>query len=290
LDADAIRREPDVAVKACEFVAKMRKDIAQARISRAHMFIATLYAMGRLLRVYTQNIDGLESRAGIPLVEAPHHKYMRGGHVRLHGTLMDLRCDVCSKTLHFSEVYIQKFLEGHKPECYLCEIGGKLHPQTDALGINDFKAPSSQGVRQLRARTGRLFPDIILYNQPHPSGEEIARIVHHDLGKRPDLLCIMGTSLSIPSLNGYILHFAREVKSNQGSVLFMNRTPPPGGEWHSVIDYHLSGDLEDWVERIRTSWIMKEPDSWQEVHLVENGAQFQLAELPVVEFPVISMT
>jgi NAD-dependent SIR2 family protein deacetylase len=60
--------------------------LAHLRPTRAHAFLASLSTQRKLLRCYTQNIDGLESLAGVPSKEL----------VQVHGSLTRARCMKCS--------------------------------------------------------------------------------------------------------------------------------------------------------------------------------------------------
>jgi NAD-dependent histone deacetylase SIR2 len=47
---------------------------------------------------------------------------------------------------------------------------------------------------------GSLQPDIVLYHEEDPWANSISAIVRHDLSLRPDVLLIMGTSLTTNSV------------------------------------------------------------------------------------------
>jgi NAD+-dependent protein deacetylase SIR2 len=265
-------------------MANLRQDSARAVLSHAHTFILSLHIMGRLLRNYTQNIDCLEERAGIPLVESPHHLYIRGGHVRLHGSIMALLCDTCFRKTHFSEVHIPEFSEGRRPDCFFCGKGRLLPSSIFDCSAYNFKGATLENGRDLRQRGGRFYPDVRLYNQPHPSGQEISNIFCNDLKESPDLLCIMGTSLSIGSLNDCITQFAARVKSRKGYVIFINRTPP-NRQWNKIFDYHLIGEVDDWMRKIKNTWLLRQPKDWSMGSSMEQKRVFRLAERPVVNWP-----
>ncbi|XP_042616800.1 NAD-dependent protein deacetylase sirtuin-3-like isoform X3 [Cyprinus carpio] len=75
-----------------------------------HYFIRLLHDKGQLLRMYTQNIDGLERMAGIPpkmLVEA-------------HGTFATATCTVCRRDYKGEELR-NDIMEGKIPKCPTCK-------------------------------------------------------------------------------------------------------------------------------------------------------------------------
>ncbi|VDP46722.1 unnamed protein product [Soboliphyme baturini] len=81
----------------------------------AHFFMRLLHDKGLLLRVYTQNIDGLERAAGIPV-----HKI-----VQAHGTLDSCHCQHCQAVhpIHYLKSQAAKVAV---PRCVVCK--GTLRP------------------------------------------------------------------------------------------------------------------------------------------------------------------
>ncbi|XP_069084460.1 NAD-dependent protein deacetylase sirtuin-3, mitochondrial-like isoform X3 [Pleurodeles waltl] len=74
-----------------------------------HYFVRMLHEKGCLLRLYTQNIDGLERMAGIPsekLVEA-------------HGSFLTASCHLCYTPFPAKEAQ-ESIVNGHIPRCKFC--------------------------------------------------------------------------------------------------------------------------------------------------------------------------
>jgi NAD-dependent histone deacetylase SIR2 len=109
-----------------------------------------------------------------------------------------------------------------------------------------------------------------LYDEPHPLGDDIAAIQTSDLSKRPDLLIIMGTSLKVHGLKKLVREFAKAVHHGSTSssstappkVVFVNKTAP-AAEWAGVIDLHVQGTSDDWVERVIADWKHSRPVDWE---------------------------
>ena len=133
--------------------------------------------------------------------------------------------------------------------------------------------------RSARAlKIGTLRPAIVLYDEPHPLGDDIGTIQTSDMARKPDMLIIMGTSLKVHGLKKLVKDFAKVVhvagtgttpngspkaqKSWQGKVVFVNKTPP-GGEWSNVIDYHVEGETDEWVEKVLEDWKKMRPSDWE---------------------------
>ncbi|XP_034534390.1 NAD-dependent protein deacetylase sirtuin-3, mitochondrial [Notolabrus celidotus] len=79
------------------------------RPNLTHYFVRLLHEKGQLLRMYTQNIDGLERLAGIPpemLVEA-------------HGTFATATCTVCRRKYEGEELR-PDVMSGAVPRCSTC--------------------------------------------------------------------------------------------------------------------------------------------------------------------------
>ncbi|XP_072495689.1 NAD-dependent protein deacetylase sirtuin-3, mitochondrial isoform X2 [Notamacropus eugenii] len=65
----------------------------------AHYFLRLLHDKGLLLRLYTQNIDGLERAAGIPATKL----------VEAHGTFATATCTVCRQSFQGEEFHVEPF-------------------------------------------------------------------------------------------------------------------------------------------------------------------------------------
>ena len=117
-------------------------------------------------------------------------------------------------------------------------------------------------------RVGNLRPAIVLYDEAHPLGDDIATIQTNDLSKRPDLLIIMGTSLKVHGLKKLVKEFAKAVKQGSSAstmnpkVIFVNKTAP-AAEWSSIIDTHVEGTTDEWVERVTADWKHSRPVDWE---------------------------
>ncbi|XP_036621384.1 NAD-dependent protein deacetylase sirtuin-3, mitochondrial isoform X2 [Trichosurus vulpecula] len=69
------------------------------RPNLAHYFLRLLHDKGLLLRLYTQNIDGLERAAGIPATKL----------VEAHGTFASATCTVCRQSFPGEEFHVEPF-------------------------------------------------------------------------------------------------------------------------------------------------------------------------------------
>lgn len=114
------------------FIAELKKKIDEASPSPTHDFIKTLDSKNKLLRSYTQNIDGLEERVGLVGSSGDAAKTSGTGknagklrvkevrNVQLHGDIHRVRCVMCSAEFPCEEEHLSAFLEGTAPDCPEC--------------------------------------------------------------------------------------------------------------------------------------------------------------------------
>ncbi|ORY70400.1 DHS-like NAD/FAD-binding domain-containing protein, partial [Pseudomassariella vexata] len=234
------------------FATTLRQKVKEVEPTKTHHFLARLKDVGKLARVYTQNIDEIEKKIGLstdlksgaggkrhgerskPKVTYVHEKGVEC--VFLHGSLRDLRCFVCSGTCDWDEDGREsRTMSGEQPDCPHC---------AGATAARQEKGKRALGV-------GKLRPDIVLYGEEHPQNDLISPIVQHDLGTGPDLLLVLGTSLRVHGLKVMVREFARAVHSKGGKVVFINFTKPSESTWGDVIDYWVEWDCDAWVDDLK---------------------------------------
>jgi hypothetical protein len=143
------------------------------------------------------------------------------------------------------------------------------------LGLELAEARVARSARALKI--GTLRPAIVLYDEPHPLGDDIGMIQTADMARKPDMLIVMGTSLKVHGLKKLVKDFAKTVHTSApsrsfsvkkaksfagGKVVFVNRTAP-GSEWADIIDYHVAGDTDVWVKRVLRDWKKMRPADWE---------------------------
>ncbi|XP_027716024.1 NAD-dependent protein deacetylase sirtuin-3, mitochondrial [Vombatus ursinus] len=105
------------------------------RPNLAHYFLRLLHDKGLLLRLYTQNIDGLERAAGIPATKL----------VEAHGTFASATCTVCQQSFPGEEFQVDVMAD-RVPCCPICTgiikpdivFFGEQLPQRFFLHMADF--------------------------------------------------------------------------------------------------------------------------------------------------------
>lgn len=207
------------------FMAGLRRATADAKPTPTHQFIRLLRDRKKLLRCYTQNIDGLENRAGL----------LDENVVKLHGELETVKCSLCGFVEPWGQDHDAFFNEGAAPQCPKCY---RTSVNREQLG----KRATSKGVMR---------PNVVLYGQEHPQGDNIGITAARDARAGPEILLIAGTSLKVDGLKALVRDLAKAVHANNGIVVFVNRTPVGTSAWRGVIDLHVQADSDLWVADFR---------------------------------------
>ncbi|KAH3678971.1 hypothetical protein WICMUC_001339 [Wickerhamomyces mucosus] len=197
--------------------------------TKFHRMLNTISEEDRLLRLYTQNIDCLETtlphlRTTVPIMNKPPYPPT----IQLHGTINYMYCAKCNWN---SELEPGLFSDHQPPACPECL-------KLDETRRNDNKR--SQGI-------GCLRPRIVLYNEFHPDGEKIGQISSTDLRSKPDCLIIAGTSLKIPGVKRLVKELARAVHAANGCIIWINIEQPNMSIVDSIehLDLIVTGDCQD---------------------------------------------
>ncbi|TNY23562.1 DHS-like NAD/FAD-binding domain-containing protein [Rhodotorula diobovata] len=288
--------QPDSRANHLRFMAQLRRAVRRSRPrtllpskkgkeravdapTEFHALLAELDERGQLQRVYTQNIDGLERRAGLAVVDlaqmaaeeaqaessgsdyerAKPSRRMRtrpgetdgrqmeageGVVVPLHGGLEEVMCGACGWREKWRKRHTKAFKKGETVECTRCSA-----------------RVTSRRMRSKRLTTvsplAFLRPAVLLYDDPHSSSSSaaslIASLAAKDLAHEPDLLLVAGTSLRIPGFAKLVKRFAGRVGRNGGLRVLVNRDGV-GKEWEGVFDYHVVGDT-NWFAAHMVDWL-----------------------------------
>lgn len=184
----------------------------KAKPTPFHHMLATIAEEGRLMRLYTQNVDGIESAleplaTTVPLdKKGPWPKT-----IQLHGGLSKM---VCTKCGHLSDFNGTLFEGPEAPSCKECEVHDSLRV---AGGLR------SHGI-------GRIRPRMVLYNEFNPDEEAIGAVSHADLKSRPDAVIVVGTSLKVPGIRRLVKELCGVTRARRGGcTAWINFDPEPVG-------------------------------------------------------------
>lgn len=185
----------------------------EAKATPFHHLIATLAQQGRLMRLYTQNVDGIDTslpplKTQVPLPKkGPWPKTLQ-----LHGGLDHM---VCSKCHSLSDFDAAQFDGPVPPACPQCL-------ENDQVRLVAEKR--SHGI-------GRLRPRMVLYNEHNPDDEAIGSCTSLDLRTRPDAIIVAGTTLKVPGVRRIAREMCAVVRDRRdGVAIWINNDPEPLGK------------------------------------------------------------
>ncbi len=160
----------------------------RARPNAAHQGLARLEALERVLVTVTQNVDGLERRAGCREV------------IQLHGSLDDVVCLDCEAEI--PRAAMQHRLLAANPELAL--LSAQPRPDGDA----DLRAFDSATVRVPECRDcgGVLKPRVVFFGEAVPAARVAA--CYRALGEA-DAVLVLGSSLMVYSGFRFVREAAR---------------------------------------------------------------------------------
>ncbi|KAH7070818.1 DHS-like NAD/FAD-binding domain-containing protein, partial [Paraphoma chrysanthemicola] len=165
---------------------KLVQTIHQApseEIPSIYKFFKALQDKGCLLRIYQQNIDGLDARileSDVDIPVKPPWKTV----IRMHGDVSVAKCDTChTKYPAFDPM---RYSSAEDIPCDACSHHRNVR--------------ASSNRRPMRAcayQVGKLLPWVVMYNEHNPDLEAISNCSIHDLKARPDAIIVIGTTLRI---------------------------------------------------------------------------------------------
>ncbi|KAF4444356.1 hypothetical protein F53441_11168 [Fusarium austroafricanum] len=219
-----------------------------------HELLASLAQEGRLLRLYSQNIDSLDTQLKPLATEVPlNPKGPWPVTIQLHGSLQKMVCTKCNSLQEFNgEVF-----DGPKaPLCQTCQEVDEV--RTAHAGKR------SHGI-------GRLRPRIVLYNEYNPDEDAIGKVSSSDLKARPDAVVVVGTTLQVPGTRRLVRELCQVTRGRRnGTAIWINVEGEPKGAdlkncWDIVVrskcdDVARSAALPAWNITIGQDYEMSEED------------------------------
>ncbi|KAF3173169.1 hypothetical protein TWF106_008723 [Orbilia oligospora] len=204
---------------------------AMANVAEAtafHHLLASLAASGKLLRLYTQNVDCIETGLAPLATTTPlNGKGPWPKTIQLHGGLDKMNCTKCRAIKDFKP---EIFVGPKPPDCPDC---------VDWEAARDASGKRSQGI-------GKLRPRMVLYNEHNPDEDAIGAVSTADLKARPDCLIVVGTSLKIPGVQRLVRELCASIRDFRGGkTVWINRDDPPAtGQMKGLFDLIIKGDCE----------------------------------------------
>ncbi|OHF01043.1 Sir2 family protein [Colletotrichum orchidophilum] len=204
--------------------------VKAAKPTPFHHLLASLAAENRLLRLYSQNVDCIETnmeplKTNVPLnVKGPWPKT-----IQLHGSVDHM---VCSKCTDIQPLKTELFVGHEAPLCEECKTIDQLRTQ--------FEQRRSHGI-------GRLRPRMVLYNEFNPDEEAIGKVSSVDLKSRPDAVIVVGTSLKIPGVRRLVKELCQVTRSRRdGFTAWINTdSEPQHNDFKDCWDLVVRGKCDD---------------------------------------------
>ncbi|PLN81488.1 DHS-like NAD/FAD-binding domain-containing protein [Aspergillus taichungensis] len=227
----AVYQDENLTASFQDMVRSLSVEATKTEPTAFHHMLARLAQENRLTRLYTQNIDAIESSmeplaSQIPLnVKAPWPRT-----IQLHGSLEKMVCQKCRHLKDFDPVMFDR---PDAPECPECTLNNQLRVET---------GQRSHGI-------GKMRPRIVLYNEHNPDEEAITSVMNADVRSRPDALIVVGTSLKIPGVRRLVKSLCHVIRGRRnGMTIWINNEPPVGKEFESCWDLMVKGDCDKVAE------------------------------------------
>lgn len=227
-DADVYRSD-DATNAFHDMVRELSHLTENAKPTPFHHMIATLAEEGRLLRLYTQNVDGIDTALPPLATKVPlNSKGPWPKAIQLHGGLGKMVCSKCKFLLDFNGA----LFDG--PEAPLCPECEETEMVRQAGGLR------GHGV-------GRLRPRMVLYNEHNPDEDAIGAVSAADLKTRPDAVIVVGTSLKVPGIRRLAKELCSVTRGRRGGfTAWINYDPEPtGADFKDCWDLVVRGPCDE---------------------------------------------
>ncbi|KAK4195171.1 DHS-like NAD/FAD-binding domain-containing protein [Triangularia verruculosa] len=218
-----------------DMVRELSQMASDAKPTPFHHMLASIAAEGRLMRLYTQNIDSLDTQMPPLATNVPlNSKGPWPTTIQLHGGLEKM---VCTKCNHL-ETFNPSLFQG--PEPPLCE---KCKEQDEVRTA--FAGKRSHGI-------GKLRPRIVLYNEYNPDEDAIGNVSKADLRRVPDAVIVVGTTLKIPGVRRLVKELCQLTRSKRdGITAWINLDAEPQGvEFKDCWDLVIKAKCDDVAELV----------------------------------------
>jgi NAD-dependent SIR2 family protein deacetylase len=233
-----------------DFYGKLRN----AKPTLTHRFIYELHRQHRLLRCYTQNLDGLELKCGIASESIVH----------CHGRLDEFQCSNCSTTNNNINV-----------------ISGET--------ISEFIVTKRQLPKCLECRHGWISPKIILFGDDLP--ERYRKNYKMDCVDA-DLLIVMGTSFEVYPVANMDKHVPIGIPRILVNKYRVGNWSSPfvGIENHPFINHHYwLGQVDDWSTIILREFIDKQ-ESHKPLTISSSSSSSSSTDVPATSTTICGPT
>lgn len=242
---------------------KMVRDLSsltkEAKPTAFHHMLATLAHEGRLMRLYSQNVDCLDTSLKPLATTIPlEPKGPWPVTIQLHGGIDKMQCTKCNEISDFDG----SLFEGSEaPLCKECK-------ETD-LVRTQHAGKRSHGI-------GRLRPRMVLYNEYNPDQDSIGRVCEADLRRVPDAVIVVGTSLKIPGLKRIVRELCQATRAKRdGFTAWINLDSlPQTPDMKDLWDLEVRGKCDDIASLLDLPrWDCEDVGSDKEAYMVSGSPE-----------------
>ncbi|KAL5354917.1 hypothetical protein ACLOAV_001008 [Pseudogymnoascus australis] len=212
----------------------MYNSIRSASPTQFHLVIEELAKEGRLHRLYTQNIDGLDTQlpsleTKIPLPkEKPWPKS-----IQVHGDLRTVKCQ--ANPTHLDAYNPELFKDGDLPCCSIC----KINERTRHIPL--------------------MRPRVWLYDDhDYADTTAIAMVSTSDLRSKPDAVIVVGTALKVESRRKFAIDMCAAARKCGGLTAWINLEPP--SQTLDCFDIVVKGDSDTIAMHVSSWWLKDCPN------------------------------
>lgn len=242
-DIDVFKEDPTIFYS-------VAKDIIPAteKYTPTHKFIAMLHRRGKLLTNYSQNIDNLEVKAGVPKDKL----------VQCHGSFGTASCVQCGHQIPGERIF-PDIRAGNIPKCPRCasastssrSSSSRRRPRASekkrrrwSAAANDSSDDDSSAYDSPGAG-GVMKPDITFFGEALP--DEFSRRLTENDRDKVDLVIVIGTSLKVTPVSEIVSWLPSHIPQ-----IYVSRQPVT----HINFDIDLLGDCDVVVTELcrRLGW------------------------------------
>ena len=226
----SVYKHPDSTRAFHDMVRNLADLSAKAKPTPFHYMLASIAGEGRLLRLYSQNVDGLETSMQPLTTTTPLNKkgpWPRT--IQLHGSLEKMYCTKCGEVRDLNPSI---FVGTETPDCPACT-------EVDHVRVG-IAGKRSHGI-------GRMRPRMVLYNEHHPDEDAIGAVSLSDIKASPDAVIVVGTTLKVPGARRIVKQLCVKARGKRnGLTVWINSdSQPPPPEFKDCFDILVEGKADD---------------------------------------------
>ncbi|OAG29916.1 NAD-dependent histone deacetylase SIR2 [Nematocida displodere] len=211
-------------------MAKLKETLKTTAPTETHRLLAYLQKKHKV-SIYTQNIDGLEEKAGI-----------KKDLIYLHGNINTLICTHCKHTTAYTDKLNSQIQATTLVPCPQC-TQRKEHREKE---------------KKRSTPVGCLLPNIVLYGDTSDTLSVVKRVCADE---ENTLLLVMGTSLRVHGVKNLTRELSKSAYKNKGIRVYIGREAPPKS-LAPFFDYWVTGNCDDFAKSLllslQGSYMLKE--------------------------------